>query len=198
MNVRADISAMYGMHAPTNSEAEKLLFYFDYNCRHSRAASSKASTVFWILGLLLLGSGGSSFAANPSLAIFMMLLGLGSFAVAFYFVRAKRKDSHLLNVFRNRQYVVIEGTVRESRFDPSRAAGTVEVQFLANDGQLLDQWLLVRSKDIAPGTPLLLVYAQYQDASGRHVAMTRAFTPHMLTDKGRKESLYYAPDYVPL
>lgn len=198
MNIRADIRGMYGMHAPTDSEAEQLLYYFDYNCRHSRSAASRSSTLFWILGLFLLGGGGSMFAKNLPAAIVMMLLGLGSFALAFYFVREKRKSSNLLNVIRARRYTVLEGVVHEMRSDSGLAAGTAEVQFLSNDGQLLDQWHLVRKQDVAPGTPLLLVYAQYQDAGGRTLALTRALTPHMLTEKGRKERLHYAPDYLPL
>lgn len=172
------VGELTGYRNPEKNEIENISSYFEQVFRHTITVCRVAVVLSCIIAII-------DITAYDSYGWLSVVIGVVALASALSAVRTAKRNKKSIQMLKEGNFQVLEGKVMEISAN-TEYPGVSNVRFQSVYGEVMKEWCAVRMEGLEIGTPLLLAYA---DENVVKKGISRAFTPYMLTEEGKKHYL---------
>ena len=165
------------LRKPSSREIEQITKYIKKYSESKIKICKRMSTVFTVVGLLLMGAIGSGV---NSASIFSIILGCICFLLVFKFIKSKTICVAEINAYSAGDFMIADGKVDKIEVNID-TPGYCNVWFVSNDEAINDGWFRIRQENVSIGSSMILTVKNNNKNNGTSVF---AFTDFMLTDEG--------------
>ena len=172
--IKKDLDKFAGFRKPTITEADCIKRYMNAYYSKGEKISNIALIIFILLSVMFF----LSFAEYGAKIIFVGVVFLG-FVIKTS--AGNKKNKKMNEYYQKGQFEVLDGYISEWSTDTT-TVNQDSVKFISTQGQLYDQWIGVKTRNLKEGEYLLLVYC-------RPARDVRVFSKDMLTEDGIKHTI---------
>lgn len=165
--IKNDLDKFVGFRNPTVKEADLIKRYMNAYYAKGNKISNIVSIIFILLSVIF-------FASYTDYGAKIIFVGMVFLGLALKTATGDKKSKKVNEYYQKGQFEVLDGYISKWSTDTT-TVNQDSVKFISTQGQLYDQWIGVKTRNLKEGEYLLLVYC-------RPAKDVRVFSKDMLTE----------------